>query len=607
MALSTGLGRKDSPNSPLVVLTFSPYSFINVHSYPEAIVADTLRRRGHRVIQVRCKGLYADYCISMAGAGLTPRSSPSEKAAICAECNIRRGAIEQQFGFETHYIDDFVSDEMLARVDRRMAEVTPENWTDLEYDGIPIPRYASTEYVLNEKINSTTFDTALWDGFLIHVRNAFVTAEAGQKILEYVKPDRLLAYNNIYSCNHIMCCLAEKQGAAHFTLHAGPHLKRQRSQMTIFQGLRNTYLSNKSNAWKKFSKIPLAEASVRKVSEHIDELMEARSPWVYSIKSENKSAEALRAFFGIRPDQKVLLATMSSMDEMFSLRLADARPPMANEPIFPSQVVWIRSVIDWIKDRNDLFLIVRVHPREFPNKREQVLAPQTFVLRAAFVDFPANAKVNWPDDKISLHDVAKIADVGLNATSSAGLELMLFGIPVVLYNLEALTAYPIELSLCAKSVGEYFEKVDFALQTGRSTKYVIGAFRWFAFQFDVVSMDIGEAYSEEHSHAVETRPSFETPPSFAQRFLSGLKRLFKGVRERPPAAFKDAFFKPEGLGHLHQSEWLAYAIEHRADNHMDAFCEELVSMKPGALEKEYVTVAAAAQKYLGKLGMIDFF
>jgi len=602
MALSIDPGRKDSSKPSLTVLTFSPYSFINVHSYPEAIIADTLRRRGHRVIQVRCKGLYADYCISMSAVGLTPRSSPSEKAAICAECNIRREAIEQQFGFETLYIDDFVSGEMLARVDRRMAEVNSENWANLEYDGIPIPRYASTEYFLNEKINATAFDPALWGGFLTHVRNAFVTAEAGQKILEYVKADRLLAYNNIYSCNHVMCCLAEKQGAAHYSLHAGPHLKHLRSQMTIFQGLRNTYLRNRSSAWKKFSGSPVTEASVRKVSEHIDELMEARSSWVYSIKSQNKSPEQLRAFFGIRPDQKVLLATMSSMDELFSLALADAKPLASKEPIFSSQIAWIQSLINWIKDRDDLFLIVRVHPREFPNKREQVLAPQASLLRKTFVDFPANAKVNWPDDALSLHDVARITDVGLNATSSAGLELLLFGIPVVLYDLETLINYPIELSLCAESVDDYFEKVDLALRTGRSSGNVISAFRWLAFQFDVAAIDISEAYSEGHSRKVESQ---NAPP---RGLFSKIKELLKGVSKSQPLAFKDTFFNLKGLGHLRQSNWLAYAIEHRTANHMDAYCDALAATEHNSSEEEYTAIAAAAKKYLRKLDMpVDLF
>ena len=108
----------------------------------------------------------------------------------------------------------------------RLKDINQHNWTTLTYDGIPIPRYASFEYVLNEKINTTEIAPELWDGFLTHAKNAFITAAAGAKLLEQVKPDALLSYNSIYSCNHIMCCLAEplRHSALHFARRRAPQI-----------------------------------------------------------------------------------------------------------------------------------------------------------------------------------------------------------------------------------------------------------------------------------------------------------------------------------------------------------------------------------------------
>ena len=77
---------------------------------------------------------------------------------------------------------------------------------------------------------------------------------------------------------------------------------------------------------------------------------------------------------------------------------------------------WIKFTVEWVSSRPDLFLIIRVHPREFPNKRESVTSEQAIALSKFFEHLPKNVAINWPSDSISLHDLIRITDVGLNAT-----------------------------------------------------------------------------------------------------------------------------------------------------------------------------------------------
>jgi hypothetical protein len=585
----------------LKVLTFSPYSFINLHSYPEAVVVDNLRQRGHDIVQVRCKGLYSGFCISMAAVNLTPRSPREEKEAVCRECNLRRRAIEDEFQFETVYIDDFVTPEMIAEADAKVAELTVDNWTELTYDGIPIPRYAATEYVLNEKINTTKIAPELWEGYLIHAKYAFITAAAGAKILDKIKPQTVAIYNTVYSCNHVICCLGEQRGMTHYSLHAGTHHKYLRSEMTIFEGLRARYLLNRSEAWRKYSKVPLRLSSVRKAAEHIEELLEARSPWVYTVKAESRSAEALRDFFGIKPGLKIMLATMASADERFATSLADAAPVLPKDLHFESQIAWVRKLIEWTRDRKDLFLIVRVHPRDFPNKREQVLSHQAKQLRSTFVDLPDNVKVNWPDDSISLHDIAKIADVCLNATSTAGLEMLLLGVPVVIYDPRIIFSYPPELNFFPSSPEDYFRQIEDALEAGRSAQNVVGAFRWIAFKSDIIAIDIGEAYGPENVGKEETKRK----KSLLARVKALMHKLRKRTHRGPDrmATFNDPFFNRSGLRHLRQADWLAYAIERQVESHIDAYCEIFLREEATSAEVEFAAIADAARNYMDRLGI----
>ena len=84
---------------------------------------------------------------------------------------------------------------------------------------------------------------------------------------------------------------------------------------------------------------------------------------------------------------------------------------------------WIRALVRYVARREDLCLIIRVHPREFPNKREMVLSEHAKMLQVALSELPDNVKVNWPTDKVSLYDLANITDAFANAWSSAGKEM----------------------------------------------------------------------------------------------------------------------------------------------------------------------------------------
>ena len=81
----------------------------------------------------------------------------------------------------------------------------------------------------------------------------------------------------------------------------------------------------------------------------------------------------------IRPDQKLVVAMMSSYDEYIAARAID-EVPSESEFLFPSQLEWIRALIEWFKTRPALFLLIRVHPREFPNKREATKSAHALLL-----------------------------------------------------------------------------------------------------------------------------------------------------------------------------------------------------------------------------------
>ena len=502
------------------ILFFSPHAHVSVHSIPELIVAESLSYKGHDVTVMLCDGAFSSYCISMSAAGLWPDSDEADKKKICDSCKRTRDIIKREYDFSYLYVDDYLNKEDIEEIQCIVKNIDKANYLKLSVFGVDVARYALFEFMLNYKLNRLDLSDEEWSKYEPHLLSALMSVYAANKYIKTLNPDVLVSYNAIYSVNHVASAIAEQEDIPYFTLHAGSNIYNRYSRMTIFKGLMNPYLINRTQLWSNVKEKPLSFDEYKVVERHIDELLCATDPWVYSIASRSMKSDDLRGKFGIKKSQKVMLLTMSSADERFAISTVGALPPYV-DPMFPTQLNWIKNVIDYVKNNNNLFLLIRVHPREFPNKREKVLSEQAMLLLGEFNDLPDNACVNWPKDNISLHDLVKIADVGLNATSTSGLELGMFGIPVVLYDEKQLFSYAPEINYVAKDIDDYFNKIQIALDKGLSVINSIMVFRWLSYRLNYIDIDIEDGYKTD-----ARRPGF-----FYRLYMYILRRVFGEWRE----------------------------------------------------------------------------
>lgn len=568
------------------ILIFSPYQYISVHSLPEALVAKEMEFDGCEIHQVGCDGLYADYCISMSAMGVMPLDDQTAKMAACEKCKHNRNAVSKRFRFSSSQIDKYMQPSDFDLFERILAEIKIDNWADYDFDGLQLGRYAAYEFLLTYKINNLKLSQEQWLAYQQYLKGAIKTYIAGKRMLDFLRPNRVLVYNNFYSANHIICILARKLGVPSFSLHAGSHHVNRLSEITIFRGHQSQFQINESLAWKEYARLPLTMAGARVAHSHIDELLNARSMWVYSISSRGISSRSLRDFFGIKKHQKVLLALMASGDERFSANLVGGLP-RADKMVFKSQVHWIRFLIRWAADNPNIFLVIRVHPRDFPNKRDNVKSLQASQLAREFESLPINVKINWPSDEVSLHDLIKIVDVGLNSTSTAGIELLMFGTPVVIIDDGQLYSYPPELNITAESKEDYLQKINAAVESGWSTRFIYGVYKWIAFKSEVVAINIEDGFAI---------PS----PTLLNRVIGKAKRGFKISQSlvglRVPK------------GRLKNHHWITYAIKHNKETHMEDRVAELKiqrSISDSEEVKAQSFIMSASKRIWKKIGRRD--
>jgi hypothetical protein len=488
---------------------FSPFSNIWDHTYPEALITSGLSAEGWEVFYLNCDGALNAHCVAMSAANVDEFASASVRSQICKACHKRRDLATSHFGFDAHTIENYLTVEDARTINSLVESVTPESWTELEVDGFALGRYAIYEMWLNNKLVSTTLPNELWPKYLNQLRNTLLAYFASLRFLESVRPDATMVYNDHYSVNHAFSAAAEKLGIPSYSIHGGWHMVHRAESMSMMRSNYTMADVFNSTAWHSFKSRPLDPFHIELVSEHFEGLWSAHSAFAYSSKLEGKSAEELREAFGIQDSAKVILAAMSSEDELMGVQLIGVAPTSnSQKSLFSDQFEWVKYLLEFAKENTDYHLILRLHPRMFPNKRELKMSPVVAELMNLQEDLPSNISFNVPQDNIGLYDLVQIVDVLANFRSSVGAELMALGIPVVVPANSNFYTYPNELNQIAHTHEEFDELLKRSAATGWSLENSRKAFRWFAFLFNRVSVNFTETFTSRPNAMRPTKPGF---------------------------------------------------------------------------------------------------
>lgn len=485
------------------VLFFSPFANIWEHAFPEALIAESFAQKTIDIEAVRCGRMLQSHCVAMSAVGVGADAPLATKLQVCAGCEKRRDLITDQMHFPSLIMDAWVRTEDRVEIDRLMEGIGPSTWQSLHVDGVPLGRFAIYEMWLNSKLVSTDLSPSMWQLYLGQLRNTLLSYFAGRRILQDRRPDAVVVYNDHYSVNHAFCAAAEKLGIPTYTIHGGHHIIRRAETMMMSASGHTMEDVFHSEAWMSYQRHPIGGGEIALVGEHFSGLLQANSAFAYSSRFEGTDAAVLRRRLGIADGAPVLLAAMSSEDELIGVRLIDAIPETTQESLFADQFEWIDELFGYARQHPQVHLVLRLHPRMFPNKREQILSPVVARIMALRDGAPANVTFNMPSDGIGLYDLMQVVDVLLNFRSSVGAELSAFGIPVVVPSNSDFFTYPGELNRIGHTVGEFREQIDRAIQEGWSLENVRRAFRWYAFLFGRLAVDFSDAVS---SRPVAIRP-----------------------------------------------------------------------------------------------------
>jgi hypothetical protein len=419
---------------------------------------------------------------------------------------------------------EFLREEDEKVIETLMAGVTRDNYADFRYEGVDVGLATTYELFLLFKKMSTRLSDEEWKYYQVYLRNSLQSLIGFSRIHAQVRPDVVLMYSPQYGANGVCATWASQHGSDVFFVEGSSSNSERYKALRVWSWTRHGLVNPAIASWDAVRR-SVTVSDVRRVTGHFEELLDARSFAVYSAPVAARFS--VRRHFGIPDERKVLLATLSSFDEAYAAFVIGKFPARkVRSPVFRDQFEWIQSTIGRLAARKDVQFIIRVHPRDYPNKRDPRQSEQAALWEKMFAELPPNVSVNWPQDGISLYSMLVQVDAVVTGWSATGTEALAFGVPVVTYD-RYLPSYPADIHFTGESEVEYFANIERALAQGHSAGLAVEALRWLA-----VSFSIGTVQVEPESPGIGVR----WPRTLLHRALRRtINRVRKGSQMRRDA------------------------------------------------------------------------
>jgi hypothetical protein len=478
------------------VLFFNPHAGILEHLKIERDLVRLVTQSGYSMEIFRCNGIYKNNCSVMNANGVNFRSPTILKENICASCRKydSQSRNRQKDGFS--YLEELLTERISTKVHSILDQINQENWSVFQLDGDFIGRLASYEFLLNNKIVSSSIPDELWGALKSDISQYLFTYFLALEWLKKTEYRFVGVYNFLYGVNRAFVAAANKLKIETFSIQGSGYLYNLHNRYMIYPTNSEYWHLNNSEKWTEHKDSPIKMMSALRVFRHLNCLISARSVFTYSLPAESHSAKRTRKKLGIPDGKQIHLLTTSSADELFAFGFVGLlNVNYENLDLFKSTKEWILKTVEIFASQPEKILVIRPHPREFANKRDSVNS----AAGADLVDFlrklvlPRNVIINYPEDKVSLYDLAPITDLLINSTSTVGLEFAALGIPSICVSPTTISAYPPDISTPIHSINQYWG----ILSEPHARKTAImstTSFRWLVFKHESCSIRIPISY-----------------------------------------------------------------------------------------------------------------
>ncbi len=165
---------------------------------------------------------------------------------------------------------------------------------------------------------------------------------------------------------------------------------------------------------------PLEETQLKQLQALFDAREDARTWKNFARKWQDiptEGGKAVHRKLGLDERPVVLLATNVLGDSL----------TLGRQIFSDTMSDWIAKSCQYFRTREDVQLVIRVHPGETLTQGGSMVD----VVKSALDEIPPHIHLIRPEEKVNTYDLADITDLGLVYTTTVGMEMAMRGIPVI--------------------------------------------------------------------------------------------------------------------------------------------------------------------------------
>lgn len=399
------------------VLIFSPYALWGIHTIYEETIAKACAVRGAAIEYLLCDGLLPECDQHWDSKSNAPR--PFD---LCQRCQKQSTANINRLGFSHKWLGQFIGDQDRSEIFTWAQELSPADLRSAVWRESRVG-----EWVLSSVISYfRQYPPDFKNWHVINVYRGFIfsgaiVATALERYLAENEIDSAILFNGRQSITRVAFEVFRRHEIRVLTHERAEYLKGHVNVRS------NAHCMNPDSFkayWNDWAQIPLKSESLNATLQWlIQRRYGANLAWIPFNKSF-AGDRGIRERLGLSASKRLWVLFTSSTDEV-------AGDPVLQGP-YQSQAEWVRDVIQWVRLRNDIDLVIKVHPNLGGNVYIGKATDEVRVYQEMIAELPANVRIVMPDDVVNAYSLADEAEVGLTFGSTIGLEMAMLGKQVLL-------------------------------------------------------------------------------------------------------------------------------------------------------------------------------
>lgn len=476
-------------NPKNTVVLFIPESGIYSYMRGLAVLGDAIKKQGGSVLVTRDTGQMLRSPI-MAMYGLPANISEKEKTKINKINNRILKSAQKKYKFSIIEISDLIDSETLLEIDN-LCSSNSSNLEDVNFRGFPVGKIAQYDFILETKFPySFDISNIQKELYVMYIKNTALAIVISDKICERFNPSLMITFNEYAQCQAVRYSAAN-HNVSRFALTYPVNFNIDASRFSMWQSTCEYWRYRHCQNWNNNKSVPVKESDIIKCWGDIIFRMYGFGSHIFSFKKEGDPVSVFKNL-GLSNKRKTIVVYTSSQDERGSVEIAMKIWGEDNfvTDVFSDQISWLHMLRKYVEERDDIQIVVRIHPREgarkygFDSKHLQQLKDN-------FSENYNNFFVIWPDDIISSYDLMELADVCLVSWSLMGQEAARLGIPVLSYTKNMY--YPDDDFIqVASTIDEYKKRLDDMLNMNYSWSHLVKAVRFYHWRTFIPSLDLSE-------------------------------------------------------------------------------------------------------------------